>query len=560
MEADNWNSLSPIPPGETHPNQPDNADWDNLETSDEHFGSAGQQAITALEQGASGATLGTSKIAETKLLGVNPEDIEAREAANPVTSFASNLAGTGALLAGTGGLGLEAEEGASLASKIGSGLKQGAALGGVNAFSSDVAENPNITASKLISDTALSGIIGAGVGGAGSLLGSAVEGVANKSGQFFSDMVNRLQDYAQNPNPADAMAKELQPYLDMNQNGLNIFGDNGIKMQAIQKLMPNSLSDQMVGQAQDLLQKGRSAIQTMAADPDYYSRFYTSALNRNMNVLSDALSEPGEPFEIFQAMNDFKQRLDDVIPHGNFERASLSPADKPAVNMLSDLTNEVRQNLQDPETWGNAGQVQKDINSAFARYLPDLKDFQSKFTAKSADGSRILDPQKLQTYLNQAGKPGQVIRKQMLGDFIDSSENLRDSVNKVTAQIGGDNSIVPQSLQYTKSTLGDLTPGAKVADQIWKKGLSNVAGEGAGIGIGAAAGSYFGSPLVGGWIGEKVLGPTLSSLIPPEAFGNPIRVLGGLSSVTDKVNRTMANKARLIFTGTSAQARKFTNE
>ena len=53
-----------------------------------------EMAKTALEQGLSGLTLGFSKKAETAL-GVKPEDIKAREEANPATSFLSNIAGRG---------------------------------------------------------------------------------------------------------------------------------------------------------------------------------------------------------------------------------------------------------------------------------------------------------------------------------------------------------------------------------------------------------------------------------------------------------------------------------
>ena len=70
------------------------------------YGGGGQQAIGAAEQLLSGATGGFSHVAE-KVLGVNPEDIQGREAAYPVQSQVLGGLGFGATL-GVGGEALDA--------------------------------------------------------------------------------------------------------------------------------------------------------------------------------------------------------------------------------------------------------------------------------------------------------------------------------------------------------------------------------------------------------------------------------------------------------------------
>lgn len=181
-EAPDWNSLSPIAPGGT-PN------WNDLETPEDHFGSATEIIKTAAEQGAAGLTGNLSKIAETKLFGVDPKDIEAREEANPGTAFASNLVGTAGLLGATGGLGLEAEAGAGLAKVIASNAAQGAILGGGNALTNDLAMgDPNLNASKIAAHIGISALLGGGTGLVTSALLSGVpaflKGTSGKVSEF----------------------------------------------------------------------------------------------------------------------------------------------------------------------------------------------------------------------------------------------------------------------------------------------------------------------------------------------------------------------------------------
>lgn len=87
-------------------------------------GGVGQQVLTAAESALSGATLGLSTLAETKLLGVNPEDIRGRQEANPITSGTAHVAGAIAPLLISGGTSAPAQatvEGAGLLAR-GAGL------------------------------------------------------------------------------------------------------------------------------------------------------------------------------------------------------------------------------------------------------------------------------------------------------------------------------------------------------------------------------------------------------------------------------------------------------
>lgn len=139
---------------------------DQFQSDAHNYGSGTEMLKTAVEQGLSGATLGASKVLETKLLGVKPEDIAGREAENPITSTLSNLGGTTGLLLGTGGLGGLAE-GAEVATKLALGAAEGAGIGGISQATDDWSQNKALDAQKIAASAGLGGLlggIGAGIG------------------------------------------------------------------------------------------------------------------------------------------------------------------------------------------------------------------------------------------------------------------------------------------------------------------------------------------------------------------------------------------------------------
>src|ERR1700679_2894374 len=149
--------------------------FDELKDDSETYGSATEQAKTALEQAVSGATLGASKVLETHgipALGIpaitTPEAIAGRESANPVTAGASNIAGTAATILGTGGLGGLAE-GAGAAARVGLGALEGAGIGAVTTATDNWSQNKPLDAQKIAANAGL----GALLGGVGGVIGEA---------------------------------------------------------------------------------------------------------------------------------------------------------------------------------------------------------------------------------------------------------------------------------------------------------------------------------------------------------------------------------------------------
>jgi hypothetical protein len=185
MDTPDWDSLSPAAPSpQSIAQQTDQTpSWDDLQPAENRFGGAGQAALTALEQGASGATLGLSKKLETATGLTTPEAISGREATNPGISTAFNILGTGAMLYGTGGLGAFAE-GAGTAAKLGIAAAEGAGIGGINQATDDWSQNKPLDANKIMASAGMGALLG---GGVASLLegAQAVPGVKNALGRLW---------------------------------------------------------------------------------------------------------------------------------------------------------------------------------------------------------------------------------------------------------------------------------------------------------------------------------------------------------------------------------------
>lgn len=372
--------------------------------------------------------------------------------------------------------------------------------------------DPDQTLGSAVTDIGLASLIGAPIGGATGKLGELLEN--SKIGQNISkgieDFKARMKEHLNIPDPAKAVFEELDPYTQINEEGLDVYGQNGLKAKAIEHLMPKTVNEGMMSQAENLTAKARAFSKNMEMNPDLFPRYSSAGFNRDLRVLSDSLAKPEAPEEIFNAIQDFKQRLDDLLP----KKGEIpGPADREFIRSARDMRSVFKSALEDQEVWGKAAKVQSDINKAFSEYLPSLKDFKSKFMTKIG-GEHALDPGKIQTYINQTGKAGQEIKKQMLGNFIEASEKFRSAVNDTYAKIGSDKSIAPGALSFTKSTLNELSPGARMADTFVKKGLAKLGGETLGTAAGAGVGHMFGAGWIGALIGEHALGPFLTSILP----------------------------------------------
>lgn len=494
------------------------------------FGSGTEQFKAGLEGVAEGVIGPLAPMIE-RTTGANPEDIRARAEVNPGTKMIGQAVGLGAgLLTGTGegallemagkgaaeALGL-GKAGAGVLNKIGAHSIQSATemalLSGGDETSKMILNDPHQSLQSAITDVGLSSFIGAGGGAAlGSISPLWKATVGDRAAQFVEDFKGRLNEHLANPDPLGAVTDELSNYH-KSITGLNdeVWGQTGIKAQAIDRVMPE-MNEKILGATNELADKLNSRVLEMKSSPDVYPPRLVGQYEQQVNRILEAVTDPNStPGKIFDAVQTTKQWAQDSTK-SMWKYGSFDPEYQFA-QKVTGLSKELRPFLEDPKVWGEVGKLQQDLNSAASKWFPSLKDFESKFTAKIGN-ERVVDPGKIATYMNQLGKPNAELKQEMLDRFLKSSEKYRGEVSGAYSRLGMESPFEHSSLNQANQTLSKLSPGAKAADVLVKKGLANIAGKGLGSAIGAGAGALAGHPWVGGIVGEHALGPFFSSILP----------------------------------------------
>lgn len=461
---------------------------------------------------------------------VNPEDIREREEAFPITSAVGTIGG----LATPGGEGALLEKaGAKVAQTVlpkvvGEGILQGVSRGAVKVAAENalyqagdettkmILQDPNQSVGTAISNiglaAALGGVVGGGLGAVSPLWKATVGG---KASQLAEDFKGRVQEHLNTPDMPGALTDELSTYYkNIKGSADEVYGPTGLKAQEIQKVLPE-MGPKISEQMENLNTQAEKALQEMSSKqvPERYMNKFTSELN----TFQSAVTNPkATPETLFNAAQDFKQTLQ------GYSKGNFGPFAVPSyheaydfLNITKGLGRTVRESLEEPKVWGKAAERQQAINKAFSSYLPSLKDFEKKFTSELG-GERVIDSGKINTYINQLGKPSAELKQSMLKNFIDASEKYKQVLQDTHANLGIESPIQPSSMNMIGNSLRQQTHGAKLAD-IFVKRFGDLAGKTLGGAVGGLAGKLThipGASLVGTVLGEHALGPFLGSILP----------------------------------------------
>ena len=492
---------------------------DQFESQEDVYGTPSQQLKAGLE-GAGKGILGAGAPYLEKKLGVKPEDIVGREEANPITHTAGEIAGFGAGLATDFGLpavlgkaGSAVAHVAELAEPATMGAKL--AKGAATAATEMGLYQANDEVTKAILDAPNApGQIALNIGGA-ALLGGVTgplmtgAGIAAKSAldnSFLKDFVDQYAFRKANPDPTEMMSHELQTaYSAYHEMGSEVGGVNGLKAQALEKLMPE-MSEKLVSHAEELNSKLEKGIKELIETEDPHAKLLAREVGKYQSVVTNP---EVTPYQMFDAAQTLKQQLQEW---GKFNKNLVPLSEKNFRNLAKDLSYEVRTSLEDAKIWGQGvGGLQKELNAAWTKTIPAVKDIESKFMSK-VGGEFVFDPAKLNTYLNQNGKAtSQTIRQQMMGKFVEGMKSFTKAVDSAYEKAGVENPFGPIGLTSLEGSLEKKSVGSKLADLWYSKLESQSLGGVAGIAAGEAISPGFG----GAYLGKEVLGPIFSSVLKP---------------------------------------------
>lgn len=483
--------------------------------------SSTEQQVAAGIEGLGRGVLGPASDIILESTGVDPKDILGRAEVNPGKQTAAEIAGlvtSGVAGVGLGGaltkLGAAAvpiAEGAGVGAKIltsaGRAALENMIYQGSNETSRMIMHDPEQTAESAIAYVGMAGALGLGIGGALGSVGSAFGLVAPKVSEFVSDFKGRIQEHLANPDPVATLTKEMQEFHTPLQNqAMNeVYGKSGLRQEELQKLMPEEVTPKLIEHNNEIVNAIGDKLGTMQKNIEEYPAHNVKELQRQYGNIIESIKSD-KPIDAYNALNEFKR-----YAQGTYRALKTTDSFELPYKFLNDvkeLGTLVRNSLESP-AWGESGTRTKAINKAWSEFQTPLKDFNSKFTTKLGD-ERIIDPGKVNTYYNQIGKPNAEIKQEALTSFLDAAAKFNKVMDATHANLGLENPVGRASAQAMHATLDKLTPGAKVADALVRKGLADAAGSGAG----AAIGSVAGHPILGAIFGHHALTPLMDKILP----------------------------------------------
>jgi hypothetical protein len=574
-------TLSKMPPsqgdqGIDPADQPGAITDPNVQPDETEYTTPGQQAIAAAEGAAQGFAGPIEPYLATKLGITTPEAMLQREQQNPALFETAKVGGSIAGLAsGVGELALLGKAGeaavtaAGLSSKIGASALRGATelglLSGGDEITRHIEDPATSTQQSLINvglSAALGGVGGGLLGGAGVLLKEGLPKLAQEIENFKGQMSYRTNV----PEPVMAMHEELSArYNELKDMYDETYGASGLKARAIAKSVPPNITDAMLGQASDISQQMTDTIKNMRSKPYSYPDRLVNKLDADVNEYRNKIfptdgSTPSTQ-DIFNATQDLKQMTQGYAGYQKFikpvdEAYDFSKAAHPIATSLKDA-------LEDPDVWGQAADLQQNINGNFVKFKPFIEGFEKSFTDKVPDlATGEITPrvslQKLQTYLNQAGTFRDSAKKTILQGFLDNGEKYAGGLDDAYNAVGSESPFTPSPMVVSRRSLEETTPGMKVANAFVDKGLGEGTAKGLGAGVGGVAGHAIAGPYgagLGAYFGEKVFGPMFQKMLP--AIAKPLfesvanargfRAAGRVLESALKGEQLMTNGAKNVF-------------
>lgn len=516
------------------PDQFINQNGIGAEPVDEAHTTLPQQALTVAEGLGEGALGAISPALEEASGLTTGADIRAREQSNPWEKGVSKAASFVGSLAvpGLGEYGLASQVGnigehvaaalpVALPKLASIGIKAGAemaALATSDEISKMVTQDPDQTLGSAALNIGLSGVIG---GAGGAILGSVSplwKKFTNVSGveKLASDFMGETKAIQEAGDPLAKAVEEISGRINETEAMRDTIREMkpGILESAMPEMNPENAAkidaqlNEISGNIESRLNNAAKSIKTKSAVP---------YLSEDLQKFQSVITDPNTSFaDKYLATNELKSTFQGYAKWAATEEGT-------AKGLLGrELSSPIREALEDTDTWGKAADVQKVTNEATTNVIKATKDFKPQLTS-ALMGENSVAPEKVQTLLNQTnvGKAGR--KASVLRNYLEYTQKQADAINKVFVENGLEAPISSKLnptpfINHALET--EITPGVALARWANKNAVSvagNALGEaGAGV-VGGGLGALVGHPLVGAWMGEKVLSPIFSALAKPLA-------------------------------------------
>lgn len=136
-----------------------------------------------------------------------------------------------------------------------------------------------------------------------------------------------------------------------------------------------------------------------------------------------------------------------------------------------------KQKLEDPKIWGEAGQIQQEVNAAYSKYKSAFAQFEKQFAAVKAKGqsARVLDGAKIKKWASDITGPAGQVRNVVVDDLVQAQTELV----QLTEKLGQRNQIAARNT-LGSATAGDAARARAQAIEAAPEGMADVLNRSAG--------------------------------------------------------------------------------
>ena len=402
--------------------------------------------------------------------------------------------------------------------------------------------------------------------------GKSPDDIAAFSGGIFDESSPSYQNRAALLSADEdraAAAKALQGHLDtlLESNRKMTAADRGggiaLKKSQLGKLTADVDPLEASTASRALADAAISRLQTLAGDPDTFGgekplasamKFVTQTSKR----LDQAIAA-GDVSEQYAVLDDLKRGI------GKYTKGATALNPKAATDELVAMQGKARaaelqgvydglqKGLENEAVWKEAGAAQKGVNEAWSKQIDASSRFHRELTTEYARDpenpwikQRIVDPAKVQGYVNGLADPSKDLTHQSVRDYVQSTAELADSMGKMwelPEKQAAAASALKQAATDFKATLDATAKKVAVVNQ-FEKFRGQTTGHGLGmLATMAAFGGEHAGGLAGG-LGGYAVGKVMGNVA--KVFLDPAETAMKLARIEGMVRRSDSRIARGI--------------
>ena len=487
---------------------------------------------------------------------------------NPVSHVAGEIGG---LLVPFGAV----SEGASLGSGLAkAALGEGKGLVGkvARAAVRGAAESPAFTAQQLISESSLgdpshvaenilptlgrNALMFGAFSAGGELLASATKPAYDALSEKAGSLTDKFKAWNDGRLEAQKLG-ETMPGASLDERGRaaveamtdaragmkeagKAWGD--IRAASREQLLKDVPVEQVMSSFDEIGAKANEMLGKFRDEKDVFAKSIADGAEAKIQGFQERLGKAKTSAEAHEALDVLKDQLYDVSGVSANNIATPKMAD--AVREVKGFAASLKQNLENPEVWGDAAVANRELNGAYSEWKK-ADDFLMTELGAGKRGQKMPSATKFKTWMNQGDAFTQDKKAEAFKTWVDKVNQFKEVSSKYADRTGvrvGDDAIeglktLTERNQKAIESVNSFAPE--------KKSFLEAQAKLAGEGTGHAAGALGAAGLVGSVLGHGVLGPlgvalgaglkvgsVLSSAVKTQAA---LGKLQAIATVADKV-------------------------